>query len=158
MLHWLNEHFEESLMTALLFFITLIISYSVVMRYIFNDSPSWAEEITRFLFIWSAFLSIGLCIKRQSAIRIDILLTMVSEKTSKRLFAAVNLFIIAVMCYWLKGAVTVTGTLMDNGQTSPALLVPMWLVYGASVAGFAIAVFRSAQQFYINIREAGRSC
>ena len=56
MLKWINDHLEEMLMTLLLFLITSIISYSVIMRYIFNDSPSWAEEITRFFFIWSAFL------------------------------------------------------------------------------------------------------
>ena len=121
------------------------------MRYIFNDSPSWAEEITRFFFIWSAFLSIGLCIRRQSSIRIDILQTALSEKGRCLLLVFVNIFIIAVMLYWLKGAVNVTKTLVDNGQTSPALLVPMWLIYGSSTVGFSLAIIRSAQQVLINI-------
>lgn len=151
MLKWINDHLEEMLMTLLLFLITLIISYSVIMRYIFNDSPSWAEEITRFFFIWSAFLSIGLCIRRQSSIRIDILLTALSEKGRCLLLVFVNIFIIAVMLYWLKGAVNVTKTLVDNGQTSPALLVPMWLIYGSSTVGFSLAIIRSAQQVLINI-------
>ena len=151
MLKWINDHLEEMLMTLLLFLITSIISYSVIMRYIFNDSPSWAEEITRFFFIWSAFLSIGLCIRRQSSIRIDILLTALSEKGRCLLLVFVNMFIIAVMLYWLKGAVNVTKTLVDNGQTSPALLVPMWLIYGSSTVGFSLAIIRSAQQVLINI-------
>ena len=151
MLKWLNNHLEEALMTLLLFLITLIISYSVIMRYIFNNSPSWAEEITRFFFIWSAFLSIGLCIRRQSSIRIDILLTSLSEKGRCLLLIFVNVFIIAVMLYWLKGAVNVTKTLMDNGQTSPALLVPMWVIYGSSTVGFSLAIIRSAQQVLIHI-------
>ena len=151
MLKWINDHLEEMLMTLLLFLITSIISYSVIMRYIFNDSPSWAEEITRFFFIWSAFLSIGLCIRRQSSIRIDILLTALSEKGRCLLLVFVNIFIIAVMLYWLKGSVNVTKTLVDNGQTSPALLVPMWLIYGSSTVGFSLAIIRSAQQVLINI-------
>ena len=151
MLKWINDHLEEMLLTLLLFLITSIISYSVIMRYIFNDSPSWAEEITRFFFIWSAFLSIGLCIRRQSSIRIDILLTALSEKGRCLLLVFVNIFIIAVMLYWLKGAVNVTKTLVDNGQTSPALLVPMWLIYGSSTVGFSLAIIRSAQQVLINI-------
>ena len=151
MLKWINDHLEEMLMTLLLFLITSIISYSVIMRYIFNDSPSWAEEITRFFFIWSAFLSIGLCIRRQSSIRIDILLTALSEKGRCLLLVFVNIFIIAVMLYWLKGAVNVTKTLVDNGQTSPALLVPMWLIYGSSTVGFSLAIIRSAQQVLIHI-------
>ena len=151
MLKWINDHLEEMLMTLLLFLITSIISYSVIMRYIFTDSPSWAEEITRFFFIWSAFLSIGLCIRRQSSIRIDILQPALSEKGRCLLLVFVNIFIIAVMLYWLKGAVNVTKTLVDNGQTSPALLVPMWLIYGSSTVGFSLAIIRSAQQVLINI-------
>ncbi|WP_418505252.1 TRAP transporter small permease [Cloacibacillus evryensis] len=152
MLRWLDDHLEEFLMAVLLLLITVIISYSVVMRYVFNDSPTWAEEITRFFFIWSAFLSIGLCIRRQSSIRIDILLTAITEKQRNMLLAGVNLFVIIVMAYWLYGAVNVTRTLMSNGQTSPALLVPMWVIYGSSVVGFSLAIFRSAQQFLINIK------
>lgn len=153
MLRWLNKYLEEFLMTILLFLITAIITYSVTMRYIFNDSPTWAEEITRFFFIWSAFLSIGLCIKLQTSIRIDILLAALSPRRSSVLLAAVNIFVICVMVYWLKGAVTVTKTLMDSGQTSPALLVPMWMVYGSSVVGFVLAIFRSAQQLGRNIKD-----
>ena len=158
MLHWLNQHFEEFIMTILLFLITSIISYSVIMRYVFNDSPSWAEEITRFFFIWSAFLSIGLCIKLQSSIRIDILLTALSPKGSAALLSAVNIFIICVMAYWLKGALSVTKTLIDNGQTSPALLVPMWMVYGSSVVGFTLAIIRSAQQLFLCIGKMRAGC
>ena len=44
MLKWINDHLEEMLMTLLLFLITSIISYSVIMRYIFNDSPSWPKR------------------------------------------------------------------------------------------------------------------
>lgn len=140
-------------MTILLFLITAIITYSVTMRYVFNDSPTWAEEITRFLFIWSAFLSIGLCIKLQTSIRIDILLAALSQRGTALLLAAVNIFVICVMLYWLKGALSVTKTLMDNGQTSPALLVPMWMIYGSSVVGFSLAVFRGAQQLCRNITD-----
>lgn len=153
MLKWVNDHLEETIMAILLFLITAIISYSVIMRYIFNDSPSWAEEITRFFFIWSAFISIGLCIKRQSSIRIDILLNVLSKKACRVLLILVNIFIIAVFAYWLKGAIGVTKTLINNGQTSPALLVPMWIIYGSSVVGFALGIVRCAQQVFINAAE-----
>lgn len=151
MLKWMNEHLEEALMTIMLLLITVIISYSVIMRYIFNNSPSWAEEITRFLFIWSSFISIGLCVRLQSSIRIDLLLTALSEKNTKILLAIVNLIIIAVLLYWLKGGVNVTRTLIRSGQTSPALLIPMWTIYGSSVVGFTLGIIRCAQQVCINI-------
>ena len=150
MLKWFDNYFEETLMTILLVLITSITTYSVIMRYVLNNAPSWAEEITRFFFIWSAFLSIGHCIKRQSSIRIDILLTSLSKKNGAILQLFVNLFLIAVFAYWLNGALKVTKTLIDNGQSSPALLIPMWKVYGASVVGFSLGLIRCAQQIAVN--------
>ena len=69
------------------------------------------------------------------------------------LLILVNVFIIAVFAYWLKGAIGVTKTLINNGQTSPALLVPMWIIYGSSVVGFALGIVRCAQQVFINVAE-----
>ncbi len=161
MLKWLDDYFEEALLTILLILITATTTYSVVMRYVLNNALSWAEEITRFFFIWSAFLSIGLCIKRQSSIRFDILLNALSEKYRDILQIGVNVFLVLVFIYWVNGAVSVTKTLINNGQTSPALLIPMWTVYGASVVGFALGIIRSVQQIFLLYadmkRKAGNS-
>ncbi len=149
MLKWLDDYFEEALMTVLLVLITVTISYSIFMRYALNNALSWGEEITRFFFIWSAFLSIGLCIKRQSSIRIDMLLSALSPKQRDYLQILVNGFMVLVFVYWLKAALKVThGLIFVNPQTSAALNVPMWTIYGSSVVGFGLGIIRSAQQIY----------
>ena len=43
----------------------------VYKRQILNASLSWSEELTRYLFIWSAFISISYCIKKWISIKID---------------------------------------------------------------------------------------
>ncbi len=149
MLKWLDDYFEEALMTVLLVLITATTTYSIFMRYAMNSALSWGEELTRFFFIWSSFLSIGLCIKRQSSIRIDMLLGALSEKMRDYLLILVNLFMILVFLYWFKAAIRVTGLLIFvSPQTSAALNAPMWIVYGSSVVGFGLGILRSAQQIY----------
>ena len=51
----------------------IIIAYAVVMRYIFNKSPSWAEEISRILMIWMSLLTISLAVKDDTHVRISFL-------------------------------------------------------------------------------------
>ena len=150
-LKWLDEHFEETCMSVLLFLITAIIAYGVFMRYVLNNSPSWAEEITRYCFIWSAFLSISFCIRKGSSIRIDLLLESLPPKWKIANMAFVDIALIAVMIYWLKGALGVTDMLFESGQSSPALLIPMWTVYGASVVGFLLTILRCAQHLFKTI-------
>ncbi len=151
-LRWLDEHFEETCMSILLFLITAIIAYGVFMRYILNNSPSWAEEITRYCFIWSAFLSISFCIRKNSSIRIDLLLTSLPPALQKANLILVDLILIAVMSYWLKGALGVTDMLFQSGQSSPALLIPMWTVYGASIVGFSLTILRCVQHLVQTLR------
>ena len=62
-IHWLDEYLEEFLMVVFLIAMTLIMGIQVFSRYILGVSLSWSEEITRYLFIWSAFLSVSLCTK-----------------------------------------------------------------------------------------------
>ena len=149
MLKWLDDYLEEALMTVLLVLITVTTTYSIFMRYALNNALSWGEEITRFFFIWSAFVSIGLCIKRQSSIRIDILLGALSEKQRDYLQILVNAFMIVIFLYWFNAAMKVTQNLIFvNPQTSATLRVPMWTIYGSSVVGFGLGIIRSLQQIY----------
>ena len=62
-IRWLDDNLEEALLIALL--VTMrCYGPQVFSRYILNASLSWSEELTRYLFIWSGFLSISYCIKK----------------------------------------------------------------------------------------------
>ena len=59
---WLDKHLEEILLVALLFVMMIIMGIQILARYALGNSLSWSEEITRFCFIWTGFLS---CILRR---------------------------------------------------------------------------------------------
>lgn len=50
---------------------TAIICYQVIMRYVFNNSPSWAEEIALILMIWFGILSIPIGVRLHLHIGIE---------------------------------------------------------------------------------------
>ena len=64
MLKWLDENLEEFLMVALLIAMTVIMGIQVFARYALGASLSWSEELTRYLFIWSGFISVSYCTKK----------------------------------------------------------------------------------------------
>ena len=78
LLHWLDDNLEEMLLIILLTAMTLVMGVQVFSRYILNASLSWSEELTRYLFIWSAFISISYCIKKWISIKIDQLINVFS--------------------------------------------------------------------------------
>ena len=64
MIKWLDENLEEALLAMLLCGMALVMGIQVFSRYALGSSLSWSEELTRYMFIWSAFLSISYCTKR----------------------------------------------------------------------------------------------
>ena len=82
-LHYLDEYLEEFLMVIFLIAMTLIMGIQVFSRYILGMSLSWSEEITRYLFIWSAFLSFSLCTRKCISIKIDQFIQLFPRKYSQ---------------------------------------------------------------------------
>lgn len=50
---WLDNYLEEFFMVISLILMTVIMGIQVFSRYVLGSAPSWSEEITRYLFVWS---------------------------------------------------------------------------------------------------------
>ena len=105
MLKWLDENLEEFLMVALLIAMTVIMGIQVFARYALGASLSWSEELTRYLFIWSGFISVSYCTKKCISIKMF-------PRRGKALFKVVNhtielalfLYLIPYAVLYLKSA------------------------------------------------------
>jgi len=152
---WLDKNFEETAMMIMLFMITMIMGYAVIMRYVFNNSLTWAEEVCRYLFVYSAMLSVPLCLKRRSSVKIDVIMLSLPQFLQKLLLLAGDSFMFAFFGYMLHASVGVVGTVFRSGQTSPALLIPMYFIFASAMIGFALALVRIVQRMYFLISTPG---
>ena len=59
-LRWTWDNFEEVLLCIIITVITLVSGLQVVCRYLFNNSLTWSEEVSRYLFVWTGFLTLSL--------------------------------------------------------------------------------------------------
>jgi TRAP-type C4-dicarboxylate transport system permease small subunit len=144
---WLNAHFEETLLTIFLIIMVLVMGYQVAMRYIFNNSLPWSEELTRYLFVWSAFISIGYCIKHHSSIKIDQILHLLPAVVQKVILLLTKIISLGFFAYVLRYSFNVVQSTISSGQLTPALQLPMYIVHYAAVVGFGLAVYRILESF-----------
>lgn len=142
-------------MMIMLAVICVVMGISVVARYVLNDALSWAEEISRYMFVWSAFLSTSLCLKKRSSIKIDMLLTALGKPAQKLMLILGDVIMMVFFAYMLNGAIAATSSIFSTNQTSPALLMPMYLVYGSTVAGFALSLVRLVQRVFFLVKTPG---
>ena len=65
---------------------TGIIFALVVTRYTFSYSISWAEELTRYLMVWMAFLSSAVLVHQDSHLNIDLVTNKLGPKAQDILY------------------------------------------------------------------------
>ena len=147
-LHYLDEYLEEFLMVIFLIAMTFIMGIQVFSRYILGMSLSWSEEITRYLFIWSAFLSVSLCTRKCISIKIDQFIQLF-PKRGKSLWKVLNLTVEFVFfVYLIPYSFIYLKNTIESGQVSPACGIPMYYVQAAPFVCFIITAFRIAQRWF----------
>lgn len=159
-LRWLDDNLEETLLIILLVIMTLLMGIQVFSRYLLNASLSWSEELTRYLFVWSGFLSISYCIKKWISIKIDQIINMFPKTIYVWLQLLLNMILFVFFLYLCTHAWEYLQQSIASQQKSPALGLPMYMVQAAPLVGFALAMIRAFQQIVLevgNIRHYNRT-
>lgn len=151
---WLNRHAEEVLLVIMLIAMLLVEIAQIFMRRVMGASLSWAEEVVRYLFVWSGFLSISFTIQNQSAMRLTMLVAALPRMVRHICIAVVYVALAVFFGYMSAVAVVQLGSMH---QTSAALGMPMVYVYLAPVVGFILTTIRSIQALIIVFKGLGKT-
>lgn len=150
---WLDDNLEDFLMVLLLIGISVIMMLQVIMRYVFSSSMSWPEEACRYCWIVTTCLSIGYCTKKKCALRVEVLLDLLPGIGKK----IVNLLIdcIGILSYGFLAveSVGVLKGVVESGQKSTAMQMPLWILYLALMVGFVLATIRAVEQMAEDLRQ-----
>ena len=148
---WLNKHFEEAILVFLLATISCVMMAQIIARTFFN-SMTWPEEFSRYCYIWTVFLSLGYTIKKGNMLKVGIVMDLLPQKLRKRIEIIVNVIMLVLFVILLRYSIIYTGKVKSSGQFSPAMHLPMWIMYMSTIIGFALAALRMVQEIISNIR------
>ncbi len=132
--NWLVRAEEYFLVGSMAVNVALVF-LQVVMRYVFQNSLSWSEELARYIFLWQCWIGASYAASRGSHLRVEVL---VSRFTGKRRLA----FEIFIALVWFGfGAflayygARLTLFLFNSGQRSAAMRIPMGWAYASVLVG-----------------------
>lgn len=150
-LFWLDEHIEELIGAIMLGAVTVLIAVGVFCRYVMNSSLAWSDELARYCFIWTVFVGMGLAVKNNGNMKIDIL-EMAVPQIKPVLIVIQDFIYLVFLLYMVRPCYEVLAKFISNPQPSPALQLPMQYVYASFFAGVLLAAFRIVQKYYRLIR------
>lgn len=138
--------------------IVLIMFFQVFFRYVLNNSLTWSEEITRFLFIWVVFLGTALNIRDKWNIGVDVLVGILPRSFARSFHLLDLLFVLGFLIFLAVGGFI--WMYYSGGSYSSALGLPLNLVlYGAlpvtAVLGCHYTFIRIKKTFDPNSGEKG---
>ncbi len=152
-LKWLDAHFEEWIMMIMCVLMACIMMINVIMRYVLGNSLTWAEELTCYLFVWSSFLSISYCIRKKLSVQITMLRDALPGRLPYILMILVDVICVALFAYMTPSAFKLCTQIANLNALSPALGLPMAIIYASPVVGFVLSVIRSAQAVYFDFKD-----
>ena len=134
----------EAVCCIFLLAMTLTVALQVVCRYLLGAALTWSEEFSRYGLVWITFLGGSVAVKRGAHMGVEALLNAFSPKVRKM----VQLCTLLCVMGFLLIATTKGGqlALFNMKQHSPAMGVPMGVVYFAIPTGCLIMLIHAADE------------
>jgi TRAP-type transport system small permease protein len=128
---------------AFFWLLGITVFYQFFTRYVLNNSAAWTEEIARYLLIATVFVGAAVGVTKNNHIQVDFFFRFMPRPVARAMAIAVDLMRIA----FFGAAAWLTWLLMQKMDSYKMTIVdlPMNLVYGVCLFGFAAMLFRSLQ-------------
>lgn len=123
--------------------LALNVFYQFFTRYVMNDSAAWTEEIARYLLICTVFIAISAAVRHDRHVHVDLLYRLVPPAVGRVLSTFVDIVKIVFFGYATVLTLQMMGKMGNYNMT--IIDLPMNLVYGVCMVGFALSAVRSVQ-------------
>ena len=117
-----------------------VLFVNVVLRYVFHYGISWAEEVTRYIMLWTVFIGAAVISREGTHVSMEAFFNIWPEKFKRIGFLAINIFCIATIVAIFFFGMGIVKMVIETGQTSEAAFIPMWLIYGAFPIGSILMI------------------
>lgn len=142
------DKFEEYLLVASLVLTVIIVFAQIIMRYVFNASLSWSEELTRYIFIYQIWLGASVGVKESKHIRVEMIYGLFKGR-SRHLVDIMALSIFFAFCLFLTiNSSWLVQTLFQRHSLSTGLRLPLAYAYAAVPIGCGMMALRLVGQIY----------
>ena len=133
----------EVIVCLILAFLVLDVLWGVFTRFVINEQSRWTEEVAIYLLIWVSLLGAAITYAENGHLGVDYLVHKWDAATQKIGAAVVHLVVLLFAAYgMLYGGYRLVSETMKAGQISPAIEIPMAVVYSAvPISGALFVMF-----------------
>ena len=133
---------------------TIDVLWGVFTRYAMGSQASWTEELARFLLIWIGILGAAYAAGKDMHLAIDLLMPRLKEEGQKRLKILISfLIVLFASTVMVIGGIRLIYITHVLGQLSPALRVPMAVIYSVVPLSGILVVYYKANNIILQLKK-----
>jgi len=126
---------ESSLVTVILSVMTVTVFMQVFFRYVVKASLPFSEELARYLMVWAVFIGASMGARQGAHIGVEAIANLFPKSLKKfSIILSGSLSVLfCIVITWL--GFQVVSFIMQTGQKSPSMEIPMFYAYLAVPVG-----------------------
>jgi TRAP-type C4-dicarboxylate transport system permease small subunit len=156
------DKIEGSLLVYSLILNVTLMFFQVCMRSVFNLSPSWTEEMARYIFIWQTWLGTSLALREDKHIRITVINNVIKSERGIRIINAMGIILwLVTSLFLLQSGTKLVISLINRQVLSSGMRIPLSFVYAALPFSSLVTICRLVGKLYsisgLGMSEGGHS-
>ena len=92
------EKIEKLFLAVTVAIMIIVITYQVILRYVFSASNAWSEELARYLFIYDVMVAAAIATRRNSHLQVDAFIGILKPRT-KAIYTVIATIILHQSAY-----------------------------------------------------------
>lgn len=144
---------DELVSIVLLAGLTLFAFMQVLFRFALDLPLDWSEEFIRYILIVLIYLSTVITVREGTMIRVELVDLIIKGKAKKVLDLVINIVSMAFMIFLSYQTTFLVRNAFSVNQTSPAMEIPLGIMYGIEGAMFALMALMFAKQIVVKFME-----
>ena len=144
-IQWVDDKLEVFIGAVFLALMVVFTTLQIVGRDLFSTPFPWTEEMTRYMFVWMVFISIGYAVKTGEHIRITFVRSLLRPVLRLYLDIVCNILCFGFSVICMSEGYKLLRIIRQGGQTAVSLPIPMWLLYLVMPLGFLLVCIRLVQ-------------
>ncbi|MDZ7667233.1 MAG: TRAP transporter small permease [Desulfotignum sp.] len=138
------SHFEEWTLFIIVITALIALFFNVVLRYGFNYTLAWSEELVRIVIIYSTFVGASVAVKQRAMIRIDAVV-QIFPKLKKGLTFYTNILMLVFAGMMIYYGYRMTHLQLLTHQKTIIMQIPLVIVYAVMPVTGMMVFLRTIQ-------------
>lgn len=140
--------FEKAVSFAAYTAMTVIVIIGIILRFVLKIPNPYGEEASKYLMILAVYMGSAMCVRKRKHLGLEFFVQKLPTKLSHSVKMITDV-IVCVAYVWLSIlTIQYTQTGIRLPQLSPAMRIPIWIMYGVVALGFTLCAVHAISLFW----------